>query len=687
MSRIKHVACMIAAALLLSYPAYAGIPANIPRITIPAPRGSLTVPDVNTQEEALNRNVGSVSFVDSENYKTRYAHTLRDVLEDTPGVFVQNRYGQEMRVSVRGSGMARGFHARGIEILQDGIPNTLADGSGDFYQIDPLSLRSVEVYKGGNGLAFGSTTLGGAVNVVTPTAYTAVAPNVLRMEGGSFGTVRGNAQVSRIVGAADFLVNGTVTNADGYRDHSRTQSESVNANIGYRFNQDVETRFYLGAFIVDQQLPGSVSLNDALRNPVGAAAPALAGDQARDSRTQRIANKTSLKIGTGKLDFSTWAIHKNLFHPIFQVLDQDGWTYGVNPHYANQFNVSGLRNELLVGARFFGGNTVALQYTNVGGSRGAQQLNARQDATNYEAYFENRLWFLDDVALMTGAKAFHSGRNYRDLGGLPGNLAPKQDSKDYDGINPKLGFLWQPQKDIQAFIDVTRSRDVPDFTDLTQTTSATTRFVPLKAQDGWTLEMGTRGKHGRLAWDATMFRSWISDELMQFTVNPSIPASTFNAKNTLHQGIELGVRVDVARDVMGGDVAFGQLWNYSDFRFQNDAQYGGNRIAGVPEHVLRSSLSYKHRSGFYATPAVDWVPDGAFADQKNTLKVPGYAVLGLQTGFQFENGVLFYIDARNLTNENYVTDISAITDASKASTSVFYPGEGRAVFAGLRYAF
>jgi outer membrane receptor protein involved in Fe transport len=57
-----------------------------------------------------------------------------------------------------------------------------------------LALQSAEVYKGGNGLAYGSSTLGGAIDFRTPTAYTAIAPNIVRLEGGSYGTVRGSAQ-------------------------------------------------------------------------------------------------------------------------------------------------------------------------------------------------------------------------------------------------------------------------------------------------------------------------------------------------------------------------------------------------------------------------------------------------------------------------------------------------------------
>jgi iron complex outermembrane recepter protein len=691
--RIFLIAGACALALLPVSTTLAESAVSLPTLTVDAAAtgGSLTQPDVQTQRETLNQNAGSVGFVDSEEFKDRYANNLRDTLQNSPGVFVQNRYGQEMRLSIRGSGLARGFHTRGIEILQDGIPTNLADGSGDFYQIDPLALRSIEIYKGGNGLAYGSSTLGGAVNFVTPTAHTAIAPNIFRFDAGSFGTVRPNAQFSRVVDNADFMINGTMTHEDGYRDHEQTQAEALNANIGYRFNQDVETRFYFGSFIVNQQLPGALSLDNTLNNPTMASANALSGDQARDSSTQRIANRTSFKMGGGQLNVDSWAIHKSLFHPIFQVIDQNGWTYGMAPRFTDRFQLAGYNNDLIVGTRVYGGHNAALQFQNAGGSRGQQTLNARQDAFNIEAYLENRFWFVPQAALMTGLKLSHNERTYHDLGGLALNPTAKEDSKSYDGINPKLGLLWEPEEDLQVFTNITRSQDVPDFSDLNQTISTTTSFVPLKAQEAWTAEIGTRGRHGRYGWDITAYRSWIKNELMQFTTNPSIPAATFNAGDTVHQGIEFGVSAELWRNLLtptsGDTLTLNQLWNFSDFRFVNDPQYGNNTIAGVPEHLLRTELTYQHKSGFYVTPGVDWVPGGTWADQANTLKAPGYVLLGLQTGIQLDNGLLIYLDARNLTGERYISDISTIRDARTTGTEIFYPGDGRSVFAGIRYAF
>ena len=229
------------AALLGAAPAALAQPAaELPAIEVTGRRPeALTAPGVEEQRRALERTPAAVRLVPSEAFGNRRAFNLRDVLADTPGVFVQTRYGQELRLSVRGSGIGRGFHLRGVEVLQDGIPVNLADGSGDFYQIDPLAVRSVEVYPGGNALRFGASTLGGAVNFASPTAYTAEAPNVLRAEGGSFGTWRLSWQTSRAFGDWDALANGTVLHSDGYRRHSRSQYEQFNTNVGYRIAPNV----------------------------------------------------------------------------------------------------------------------------------------------------------------------------------------------------------------------------------------------------------------------------------------------------------------------------------------------------------------------------------------------------------------------------------------------------------------
>jgi iron complex outermembrane receptor protein len=658
---------------------------------------ALTAPSVEAQRQALAETPAAVRFVDGRDAANRYTPTLREVLQDTPGVFVQSRYGHELRLSLRGSGIARGFHLRGVEVLQDGIPVTLADGSGDLYSIDPLAVRSAAIYPGGNALVFGASTLGGAVNFVTPTARTAEAENILRAEGGVWGTWRLSGQVSRQWGEWDALANATVLHSDGWRQHSRSQYELFNANVGYRVSDTVETRFYAGAYYLRQLIPGTLSLQDALNRPRIAAPAALAGNQARNIWSERIANRTSVDTGYGRLDIDSWFIHKRLYHPIFQVIDQDGYTWGLSPRFSTGFTVGGMRNDLVVGARYFAGTNEALQWINLRGSRGRQTLDSRQDARNYEAFAENRLWFLPDWALVAGAKIFRSERDFQDSGrGFTSSPGPRDLGRTYDGFAPRIGLLWQPMPEVQVFTNLTRSADVPDFTDLAQTqVNGSTSFVPLQAQRAWTVELGTRGRFDRFGWDLTLFRSNIRGQLLQFTPDPNnIPASTFNAGTTVNQGVELAGRVDLLRDITGpeaGDrLTLGQVWTFNDFRFRGDRQFGDNRIAGLPPHVLRTTLTYSRpEQGIFVTPFVNWVPQGAWADYANTLRANAYITIGLEAGVQVAPGVSVFLDARNLANKRYVSDLSTIVNAraAGANTAVFYPGEGRSVYVGARVAF
>lgn len=672
-------------------------PANsVAPLTVTAPKGSLTQKAVPEQRSEVLSTAGSVGFVDAESLKGRYANTLRDVLKDAPGVFVETRYGQELRVSVRGSGIARGYHLRGIEILQDGVPWNLADGSGDFYEIDPLALRSVAIYKGGNGLQFGASTLGGAINFVTPTAYTAVAPNVLRLEGGSFGTFRASATESRVVGRWDGLATLTYNTSEGSRDHSRSNDVYLNANLGYRFNDDVETRLYLSVDDTRQQLPGALTLSQALSDPSQAAvsskAQAAGGNQQRNDKVQRIADRTTFRLdGASQVDVDLWAYHKSLYHPIFQVIDQDGWTWGGDARYTGSFEVGDHRNDLIVGGRAVAGLNHARQYVNFAGNRvGGPTADADQKALNLEAYVEDRFFLTPDLVLSAGGKYLADQRK------LDNRLAPARSGEaTYHGFDPKAGVLWQATPAVQLFADVTRSRDVPDFGDITQTNTAGLAFVPLAAQRAWTYEAGARGAYGRARFDVTLYRANIDGELLQFTIDPDIPATTFNAGRTVHQGVEALLAVDVLGDAAqpdaGDRLTLSTLWNLNDFRFSNDRQYGDNEIAGTPRNVLRFEAHYVRPGVFgakeaYLAPQIDWVPQGAYADQSNTLRAPGYALVGFEAGVELRNGVLLYLEGRNLTDKAYVSDVSTAI-AATPSSAIFYPGDRRSLYGGVRVAF
>ena len=147
----------------------------------------------------------------------------------------------------------------------------------------------------------------------------------------------------------------------------------------------------------------------------------------------------------------------------------------------------------------------------------------------------------------------------------------------------------------------------------------------------------------------------------------------------------------LARNLAGEDagdrLTLNQVWTFNDLRFRGDRQYGDNRVAGLPPHVLRTALTYARPEGSLVKPVLDWVPQGAWADYANTLRANAYLTLGLEAGLAVAPSVFVFLDARNLTGERYVSGLSTITDARRAGSAVFYPGEGRSLYVGTRSTF
>ena len=203
------------------------------------------------------------------------------------------------------------------------------------------------------------------------------------------------------------------------------------------------------------------------------------------------------------------------------------------------------------------------------------------------------------------------------------------------------------------------------------------------------MELGTRGSLDRIAWDVSLYRSRLRGELLPFTVSPDIPASTFNADRTIHQGIEAGLDITLADGLFGGggsadQLVLRQVYQLSDFRFSGDAQYGENRLPVVPTHHYRAELRYS-RDGFTIAPSVEWTPRGAWADYRNSVQAPGHALLGLQGSVAIDERVELFVDARNLTDKRGVGDIAAVIEAGPSS-AIYYPVEGRSVFGGFKFA-
>ncbi|MBU1384426.1 MAG: TonB-dependent receptor [Alphaproteobacteria bacterium] len=655
--------------------------ATLDTVIVTGERNPQDPPAVADARARLSRTPGSVAVVSSESYEDRYAVALSDTLRSVPGVFAQRRWGEEVRLSIRGSGIGQSLHLRGVLLAQDGVPVSAPDGFGDFQELDPLIARYTEVYKGGNALRFGGATLGGAVNVVTPTGRTAPFENMLRLEGGSFETRRAHLAIARERGDWDLYAAATWAGSDGFLDHQDADSKRLTVSAGRQFGEDREVRVIVQANDLKLDISGTQSLDNALNNPRAPDPYVRAMNYGRDVTSLRVTTQTRWRLSDSLVfEGGVYGSDKQLFHPVPVVLANDYRFWGGFGRLDWTGNIGGLRADAYAGAYFREGDNDSAVFLNTGGANpGFQVGSTLQTASGVDVFAEGRLFVTDRLALIAGGSW---GQAERDV---DNRLTPANSARrDYDWFSPRLGILWEEADGSQVFANVTKSVEPPSFLELVQT--PVPQFVDLDAQEAWTFEVGARGQRGRFRYDVAAYRAHIEGELLNYVIIPNNPALSFNAEDTVHQGIEAGLDWRLI-EAAPGRLTLRQTWTWSDFFFDGDATYGDNRLPIIPEHAYRAELKFEHPGGWFLAPSIEWTPNDVYVDYANTMKYPGYTTLSLNAGIDLPNGVSLFADLRNLTDERYVSNANAVTDARTAATNVFTPGEGRSAYAGVRLTF
>lgn len=684
-------ACLLLASTVLAFPlsGHAQETAgDLPLITVSDGQGgSLTVRSIAEAQAALDLIPGGTALVTAREWQDTPAATVKDMLDYVPGVFAQPKWGEDTRLSIRGSGISRNAHLRGIQLYQDGIPLSSADGGGDFQEIDPTAYQYVEVFKGANGYQYGANALGGAINFVTPTGRSTPGFG-MRLDGGSFGFGRIQANVGGVNGAFDGFITGSFLSQDGFRQHSSGTNTRGSANFGWQPTGTFETRFYINATDVQQDIPGAVSKTVALNSPQTANPTNVALDYERDIQALRLANKTSFQLtDTTKLDVGVFYTDKSLFHPIFQVLDYGYQEYGAFTRLVDERVIGGFNNRLVMGVNYGTGTVDAQRYTNVWGNPSKLVYLSNDEATTTTVYAEDNFYILPDFALVGAFQYLNASL------GRTAYLGTVSGGNDYSLFLPKGGFVWELGPNAQLFGNISRSGEAPTFSELTN--FAVGDIANLEAQTATTVEIGSRGTSPTFNWDVSLYRSWVQNELQcQDTgVLMGLTCTVVNLSNTIHQGVEAGANWSMVQGLFAKlPGAQDSLWlnfayTYSDFFFDNDPVWGDNQLPGIPRHYLRAELLYKHPSGFYAGPNVEWVPIAYYVDDANTLNTSPYALLNFKAGYEPPGGRFsFYVDARNLLNVNYIASVN-VTALAAPNQALFEPGNGRAVYVGTKMTF
>ena len=427
---------------------------------------------------------GSVAFVDAPQLRATRQANLGDVLRMTPGVFVQPRFGaaDESQISIRGSGLRGNFHLRGLSVLVNGMPYRNADGFSDFESLELLTAENVQVWKGGNALRYGGSTLGGAVNIETRTGYTA-RPFAAYANTGSYGFLKAQAASGASRGAFDYYVSYARTSLDGYRDWADQGRDRVNLHAGWVLSPRLDLRFFGLYANVSEHLPGSLTRAEMDANPRAANANNKANKWGRDYQLYHAGFQLRSQLSDhGTVEVAPYFQYRDIDHPIFEVLAQDSRDAGIEARYENTATLAGHRNRFTLGAQYARGNTTNRQYANNGGAHGALTKDQLDRAGTEAVFVENvHAHGHTPLSFVIGMRYERSHRGTTDHFTSNGD---QSDHRSYGALLPKAGLLYDLAGGrTQLFANVSRSFEPPLLLELNSL--AVPGFIQLAPQSAW----------------------------------------------------------------------------------------------------------------------------------------------------------------------------------------------------------
>ncbi|GJM13393.1 MAG: ligand-gated channel [Pseudohongiella sp.] len=645
---------------------------------------------------------GGVSTVDVNELMERNVLSLADSLRYVPGVWSTSTSGNDATFfSSRGSNLdATNYDANGIKLLQDGLPVTTADGNNHNRDIDPLSMRAATFARGANALKYGASTLGGAMDFVSATALN-TDPMQLYVSGGSFGTRQARATLGGQFGdGMDAMLTLENKTRDGYRDHGEGDRTGFYGNFGWRISDTIDTRFFATYLENEQELPGGLTEAELDADPDQANPATRTGNFGLDVDTQRIANKTTFSFANGSsLELGASQEVQDLFHPIVDVridfdgpgpmtptqvfsllIDTEQKNTGTMARYQNQID----DHNLLIGFNWGKTTNKGGNYTHDYAVATGLSTIVDNSAESLELFIMDRWSLSDSLTLTYGIQAVDAQREVRNIDAA--TLALRNPAADYDGINPRAGFIYQASDAVSFFGNVSALYEAPTNFELEDDARGNSEV--LNPMEGRVLEVGTRGQHALSAdsfwnWDVSLYYAAIDDEILSQD-DPNAPGTslTINVDDTVHAGIEALVSASFATG--NGRIEPMLSYTLNDFSFDGDSRYGDNTLPAAPGYVAHGEILYRSNSGFFAGPTFDIV-DERYVDFVNSSKIDSYSLLGFRAGLTGNNWQAF-VEFKNLTDEEYVTSFSVVNQYA-ASSRIFNSGEPRSVYAGLQFRF
>jgi Fe(3+) dicitrate transport protein len=609
--------------------------------------------------EDRDRIPGSAQTLDRVTLARARVFTTNEALRKVSGVTVRDEEGLGLRpnISIRGLNPTRSTK---VLLLEDGVPVSLAPyGDNAAYYHPPIGrMESIEVLKGAGQILYGPQTVGGVINYITPGLPSATSSS-LRLAGGSNAFASAYARVAAVQGEA-----GTVFDLGRFR--SLGAREHVASDVS-----DASVKFFLPV-APSQRLVAKVNLfregsqvtYSGLREEEWAANPRW--NPFRNDRfdIQRLGGSLSHEWARGGRRLVTtlyghdisrdwWRQSSNSAQRPNDAADpacgglanlergcgNEGrlrryQIAGLEPRYSQPLLLGSLAGTLDAGLRLHREMQQRLQVN--GAAHDSRSVGPASNAGS--GLLEDNLRTTDALAgflqarlgglawsVTPGLRVEHIAIARSNRRPVANNPAGVTGATSLTEVIPGIGATVSPRPRLTLFAGAHRGFAPPRNEDLIN--NSTGGILELDPERSWNYELGARWSTDN-GWsvDATLFRLDFENQIIPASVAGGIGATLTSAGRTLHQGVELDLRGELASGVAftpfvqlattwmpiarfggerfvyvgtAGTDVMGKVYSEQNAtETRNRVRVTGKRLPYAPELTLTATLGARHRAGF-----------------------------------------------------------------------------------------
>ncbi|MFA5089449.1 MAG: TonB-dependent receptor [Candidatus Omnitrophota bacterium] len=544
----------------------------------------------------------AVDVITSKNIEKGGAQNLADVLTDFTSVNISNYGGPGSDKNIR----MRGSTAAQVLVLMDGRPiNNPRDGQVDLSTIPLDNIDRVEVLHGPASSLYGSSAMGGVVNVITKSPPKEGQQAEIYS---SFGTAR--TYIERMAYGAKiskfgYLINAGYQSSQGFRENSEFNNEDCNLKLKYELNGENNLSLNSGFYKSKAGAPGSTSWPDT--------------DDKQNMLKRFFDFDWSFKPDeqTGLSVRS----YQNCDRLEFMENSSDGW----NPDNKKDIHTTTVRGlDLQLDKQLLDAYRLVVGFNYVDNMNDST-TSAKHEYNVTAGYLENRLDLFDKK--------------------LNVNFSARLD--DYSNfnteINPSLSMLYKLSEGIKFHGLISRSYRVPTFNDLYNSIPGMGKSNPnLVPEEGITSELGIETRINKYVTSGLTYYRSDYKQLIQWV--EAVPEwQVMNVSSAVINGLEFENKIFIS-----DNLDLNVNYTYLMARDEDTHKY----LVYQPRNKLDTCLKYHDYNGLTFELKGQFTGH-RFADENNNTKVKSFFILGLSVSKKFKPGFTCFASIDNLLNRTY----------------------------------